>query len=88
MLLEVRAGFVLIPLEVAEANRSHLASLGGHLRAGEGERLGTIELLAIAMVYPGSARQRGSKFFCSGAPIEYPAGLAVKRVTCDAPPPP
>ena len=28
MLLEVRAGFVLVPLEVAEANRGHFASLG------------------------------------------------------------
>lgn len=27
MLLEVRAGFVLVPFEIAEANRSHVASL-------------------------------------------------------------
>ena len=42
MLLQVRAGFVLVPLEVAEANRSHFASLGSLPLAGEGRRVSTI----------------------------------------------
>jgi hypothetical protein len=39
MLLEIRAGLVLVPLEVAEANRSHFASLGASGRPGEGLRV-------------------------------------------------
>jgi hypothetical protein len=35
MLLEIRAGFVLVPLEVAEANRSHFDSLSDHKAVGE-----------------------------------------------------
>jgi len=35
MLLEIRAGFVLVPLEVADANRSHFDSLSDHRGVGE-----------------------------------------------------
>ncbi len=51
MLLDVRAGFVLVPFEVAEANRSHFASLGARRRAGE-----SCALLASAFLGIGGMR--------------------------------
>lgn len=56
-LLEIRAGLVLVQLEVAGADRSHFASLGARRRPGEGPYSSTFppssEALSRGLWQPG-----------------------------------
>jgi hypothetical protein len=66
MLLQVRPGFVIVPFEIAEANRSHVASL---------ERGQLSVFLGIALLEP----RRSAKVTNNAEIVVEPAQPAPKR---------